>query len=152
MNADTAHVTTCSICSHIPERKEVELLHGTDRLPAEVELLRIIGGNGIYGAEQIRVCPECGTYYRFIHDHDSEAGLGIGYTDERITRINAESAARELERAERDARAALQYWTQPSGAAYGKQATIFAAEAREEIERVSTELAKLRQQLDRGIP
>ena len=83
----------CNLCKHIPSRMEVEILHTPDRLPEEIERLEIIGGNHADSTlGQLRKCPECGTYYRWLHDHDSESGSGYGYTDEGIERISPKQA------------------------------------------------------------
>ncbi len=76
---------SCSICKNIPEYKFVEILHTDERIPQEIDELQIVGGNSFIG--EIRKCSLCGTYYEFIHDHDSESGVGYGYTDESIRRI-----------------------------------------------------------------
>lgn len=82
--------TECKICKNIPEHKLIDKLHTKERLPEEVEELQIIGG---YAHDcQIRKCTLCGTYYRYYYDHDSESGVGYGYTDESIKRINPERA------------------------------------------------------------
>ena len=80
----------CKICVNIPDYKLVDKLHTKERLPEEVEGLQIIGG---YAHDcQIRKCTLCGTYYRYYYDHDSESGVGFGYTDESIKRITPERA------------------------------------------------------------
>lgn len=134
---------TCSICGHLPEFKKVELLHGAERLPEEVGRLRIVGGAGIYGADQIRVCPECGTYYRFIHDHDSEAGLGEGYTDEMIGRLTVGLALEELRKIERGLRASIEWWAVEVAKGSGAHAERFLVEHKRELEQVSAEISKL---------
>ena len=68
----------------------VEKLHTKERLPKEVEELQVIGGYPINC--QVRKCTLCGTYYEYYYDHDSESGVGIGYTDESIKRITPEQA------------------------------------------------------------
>ena len=80
------------ICKNIPDDKTIEALQTEDRLPKEVNELQIIGGN--ISISQLRKCPQCGTYYIFIHDHDSESGVGYGHTDESIKRIDPISAQR----------------------------------------------------------
>ena len=80
----------CKICKNIPEYKLVDKLRTDERLPKEVEELQIIGG---YAHDcQIRKCTLCGVYYRYYYDHDSESGVGYGYTDESIKRITPERA------------------------------------------------------------
>ena len=82
--------TECKICKNISEHKLIDKLHTKERLPEEVEELQMIGG---YAHDcQIRKCTICGTYYRYYYDHDSESGVGYGYTDESIKRINPERA------------------------------------------------------------
>ena len=80
----------CKICQNIPDYKFADKLHKKERLPKEVEELQVIGG---YAHDcQIRKCTLCGTYYRYYYDHDSESGVGYGYTDESIRRISSERA------------------------------------------------------------
>jgi len=80
----------CKICLNIPDNKLVDKLHKTERLPEEVKDLEVIGG---YAHDcQIRKCTLCGTYYRYYYDHDSESGVGYGYTDESIKRLSTERA------------------------------------------------------------
>ena len=94
----TTHFKRCSICKHIPEHKFVETLHTEARLPEQVDQLEILGGYGFYGSPQVRKCPLCKTYYTYLHDHDSESGVGIGWTDQEIQRITPESALNVMER------------------------------------------------------
>jgi len=80
----------CKICQNIPDYKFVDKLHKKEQLSKEVEELQVIGG---YTHDcQIRKCSLCGTYYRYYYDHDSESGVGYGYTDESIRRISSERA------------------------------------------------------------
>ena len=90
----------CPICRHIPDHKFVETLHTDPRLPEQVKRLEILGGYGFHGHgnEQVRKCPLCKTYYTYLYDHDSESGVGIGWTDEEITRITPESALDVMDR------------------------------------------------------
>jgi hypothetical protein len=84
------NATKCKRCKNIPEHKLIDKLRTKERLPEEVEDLQIIGG---YTHDcQIRKCTLCGTYYRYYYDHDSESGVGYGYTEESIKRINLERA------------------------------------------------------------
>ncbi|MBP7633438.1 hypothetical protein KBA41_04675 [Candidatus Ozemobacteraceae bacterium] len=136
-------IKSCSICKHLPEYQKVELLHGTELLPAEVGRLRIVGGAGIYGADQIRVCQECGTYYRFIHDHDSEAGMGEGYTDEMIGRLTVGQALEALREIERGLHASIAWWAGEVAKGSGAHAERFLAEKKMELEQVSAEIVKL---------
>ena len=103
---------SCSICSGIPEYKFVETLHTDERLPEEVDQLLVIGGYGLYGCEQVRKCPQCGTFYQFLHDHDSESGVGYGYTDEAITRLTPEQALHLIERTLKTTRHDSAYWSE----------------------------------------
>lgn len=92
-------MSACSICKKIPERIEVETLHTPDRLPKEVEKLATIGGMcSDYALGEVRVCPMCGTHYLYYRDHDSESGVGIGYTDESIKRVSVERAKEAIEK------------------------------------------------------
>ena len=80
----------CKICQNIPDYKFADKLHKKEQLPDEVGDLQVIGG---YTHDcQIRKCPLCGTYYRYYYDHDSESGVGYGYTDESVKRISPERA------------------------------------------------------------
>ncbi len=100
----------CSICKGIPEYKFVETLHTDERLPEEVDQLLVIGGYGLYGCEQVRKCPECGTFYSFLHDHDSESGVGYGYTDEAIQRLTPEKALDLIEKTLKTSKHDVAYW------------------------------------------
>ena len=83
-------ITECKICKNIPDYKFADKLHKKELLPEEVGQLKVIGG---YAHDcQIRKCTLCGTYYRYYYDHDSESGVGYGYTDEFIKRITPERA------------------------------------------------------------
>jgi len=82
--------TKCKICKIIPDYKSVEKLHTDERLPKEVKELQIIGGYPINC--QVRKCTLCGTYYNYYYDHDSQSGVGEGYTDESIERITPKKA------------------------------------------------------------
>ena len=96
----TTDYRNCPICQHIPDHKFVETLHTDARLPEQVDQLEILGGFGFhgYGNEQVRKCPLCQTYYTYLYDHDSESGVGIGWTDQEIQRITPESALDVMER------------------------------------------------------
>jgi len=98
----------CAVCGEILPYRLVDILHTNDRLPDAVDRLAVIGGIGIYGAEQVRKCPACAVYFAWLHDHDSQAGLGPGYTDEVIRRIDTEEARRLIEAAIRWISAAAQ--------------------------------------------
>ena len=100
----------CSTCSNIPDSKFVETLHTSERLPKEVDDLLVIGGYGLYGCEQVRKCSECGTFYSFLHDHDSESGVGYGYTDEAIVRLSPEKALELIERTLKTSTHDVAYW------------------------------------------
>jgi len=96
----TSDHRSCPICMHIPDHKAVETLHTDARLPEQVDQLEDLGGWGFhgYGNEQVRKCPLCKTYYSYLCDHDSESGVGIGWTDQEIQRITPESALAVMER------------------------------------------------------
>lgn len=80
----------CKIRRNIPDYKSADKLHKKERLPEEVDEPQVIGG---YTHDcQIRKCTLCGTYYRYYYDHDSESGVGYGYTDESVRRISSERA------------------------------------------------------------
>ncbi|MCP5100840.1 MAG: hypothetical protein GY943_35260 [Chloroflexi bacterium] len=101
---------TCKICRYIPAQKFVETLHTSERLPEQVNQLLVIGGYGLYGSEQLRKCPECGTYYSFLHDHDSESGVGYGYTDEGIVRLDFVAALALIKKTIVSSQKAITYW------------------------------------------
>ena len=101
----------CSICKHIPDHKFVETLHTEARLPKQVDQLEILSGYGFYGSPQVRKCPLCKTYYTYLHDHDSESGVGIGWTDEEIQRLTPESALDVMARVLEDCRHSLKHFT-----------------------------------------
>ena len=44
----------------------------------------------------LKRCPECATYYKYHYDHDSESGVGYGWTDEILLRLNPDEARDEL--------------------------------------------------------
>ncbi|HOY68233.1 MAG TPA: hypothetical protein PLP29_15235 [Candidatus Ozemobacteraceae bacterium] len=134
---------SCHLCGPIPDFQKVELLHGKERLPEQVGRLERIAGSGVYGAEELRVCRACGCYFLFLHDHDSEAGMGEGYSDEAITRIDTDRALRELDRLEREAHASELHWGSPAAAGYGTVAERFRNEAREELVRIGRERMRL---------
>ena len=102
----------CPLCSGIPEYKFVETLHTDERLPEQVEQLLVLGGYGLYGSEQVRKCPECGTFYSFLHDHDSESGMGYGYTDEAIKRLTPEQALDLIEKTCKSSEQEAAYWSE----------------------------------------
>ncbi|MFC1671421.1 hypothetical protein ACFL20_13590, partial [Spirochaetota bacterium] len=123
----------CEICKNIPDYKLVEILHTAERLPEEVELLLIIGGIPLHGAPpQVRKCPLCSTYYTYIHDHDSEAGVGCGYTDEEITRLSDEEALKFLKGGLEACQESLEYWKEDYNRYGEKHAKEFILEHEEE--------------------
>lgn len=138
---------SCSICSGIPEYKFVETLHTSERLPEEVDQLLVIGGYGLYGCEQVRKCPECGTFYSFLHDHDSESGVGYGYTDEAIQRLSPEKALDLIEKTLKLTTHDLAYWDEKRKR---KGAIIppFLDKQRAEVKLLETERDALRKKLD----
>jgi len=133
----------CSICKHIPDHKFVETLHTEERLPKQVDQLEILGGYGFYGSPQVRKCPLCKTYYTYLHDHDSESGVGIGWTDEEIQRLTPESALDVMARVLEDCRHSLQHFTkkhdQPSITKHTQQ-----------VNRLIQEIASLKKLLSVG--
>lgn len=133
----------CSLCGKIPDLLKVELLHSEERLPVEVDKLRCIGGPGNYSSPQIRVCPECGTYFNFIHEHDSEAGMGEGYTDEIISRIMPDRVLVSLENARQDTVSGLEYWKKSLSEGYCVE------HAKEAIAKDQAELASIASEIDR---
>ena len=152
--ADLTKATTdhenCSICRHIPDHKFVETLHTDARLPEQVAQLEILGGYGIYGYEQVRKCHLCKTYYTYLSDHDSESGVGIGWTDEEIQRITPESALKVMEQVLETSQHALEYWTkkfQETQDSYAQQAMT---ESAQEVNRLIQEIASLKKFLGIG--
>lgn len=133
----------CSLCGKIPDIVKVELLHSDERLPSEVDNLLCIGGSGNYSCPQIRVCPECGTYFNFIHEHDSEAGMGEGYTDEVISRITPDRVSASLEAARRDVVSSLEYWKKSLSEGYCVD------HAKEAIAKEKAELASINSEITR---
>lgn len=134
----------CCLCGKIPDLITVELLHSDERLPPEVDRLRIIGGYCRYDSPQIRVCPECGTYYEFIHEHDSEAGMGEGYTDESIARITSDKAAASLEKARHSTALSIEYWqTSLAKGDYVEHAKKTIPEEQAELAAIEREIALL---------
>ena len=133
----------CRVCSTIPQSMRVELLHGSDRLPEATSSLVVVGGEGIYGAEQLRRCPSCGAYFSWIHDHDSEAGLGVGWTDEVIARLDPRGARDLATRAAARARLSIAYWATAEGRATFRDWPRRLDDCREELTRLEEELANL---------
>ncbi|MFQ5568897.1 MAG: hypothetical protein ACE5G0_04430 [Rhodothermales bacterium] len=139
--------STCSICSGIPDRKFVETLHTDERLPEQVEQLLVLGGYGQHGSEQVRKCPECGTYYSYLYDHDSESGMGYGYTDEAITRLTPEQALDLIEKTCKNTEHEIAYW---SGQRYDYPRPDFARMHRGWLEQLVREREALRSLLGRN--
>jgi hypothetical protein len=152
--ADSTKSTTdyrnCPICRHIPDHKFVETLHTDARLPEQVDQLEILGGYGFYGYEQVRKCPLCKTYYTYLSDHDSESGVGIGWTDEEIRRITPESALKVMERVLKSSQGALEYWTRKFQETQDPQAQQSITGHTQEVNRLSQELASLKELLGIG--
>lgn len=137
----------CDICKHIPSSMEVEILHTEERLPKQVDELEIIGGhNADYGLGQIRKCPKCETYYLWFHDHDSESGVGYGYTDESIDRV---TNGRALEAIEKNL-SALKTWAMMAGkeAKDPDQHDAVRASATKRLNRYQEERNRLKQERD----
>ena len=137
----------CAICKGIPDYKFVETLHTDERLPEEVEQLDVLGGYGLYGCEQVRKCPTCGAYYSFLHDHDSESGVGYGYTDEAITRLTPEKALDLIEKTMKTSQSGIEYWS-TQGDPGGKRPD-FLARHQKELKLLQRERRALLKQLDR---
>lgn len=140
----------CAICKHIPDKKFVETLHTDERLPEQVSQLAVIGGYGLYGSEQVRKCPECDTYYSFLHDHDSESGVGFGYTDEAIVRLDFKNALELIESTIKSAHRAIAYWQKEEEEGISKMAPKFTQQHRDELHALEVEKAFLIQKLDKG--
>jgi len=136
------NVPACEVCRDIPERMMVETLHTPDRLPAAVERLTVIGGAGTYGCEQLRKCPACGAYFSYINDHDSEAGLGYGYTDEAVRRLSRDEARELASQAAQSARASIRYW-ESEATSYGEAAARYAAKAKLDLQQLEAEVRRL---------
>ena len=140
----------CPICTHIPDHKFVETLHTDARLPEQVDQLEIIGGYGFYGYDQVRKCRLCKTYYTYLHDHDSESGVGFGYTDEEIQRITPEIALKVMNRILESSQSTLEYWTkkfQETQDSYAQQSITRHAQ---EVNRLIQEIAALKKLLSIG--
>ena len=140
----------CPICKHIPDHKFVETLHTNARLPKQVDQLEILGGYGLYGHEQVRKCPLCKTYYTYLSDHDSESGVGFGYTDEEITRITPERTLDVMERALESSQHALEYWTKRVEEAQDWYAQQAMTKQTQEVNRLTEELVSLKKLLSIG--
>ena len=138
--------TDCAICKGIPDYKFVETLHTSERLPEEVDQLEVIGGYGLYGCEQVRKCPLCGTFYSFLHDHDSESGMGYGYTDEAIKRLTPEQAVDMIERTMKTSKSGIEYWSKKGDP--GGERPDFLKMHQEEVKRLKREIRALRKQFD----
>ncbi len=138
--------STCAICKGIPDYKFVETLHTKERLPEEVKQLLVIGGYGLYGSEQVRKCPTCGSYYAFLHDHDSESGVGYGYTDDSIERLTPEKVLDLIEKTLKSTRRAIAYWSKQGEA--GTKRPDFLGKHQKEFKQLEKERQALRKQLD----
>ena len=146
----TAAHERCSICRQIPEHKFVETLHTEARLPEQVDQLEILGGYGIYGHEQVRKCPLCKTYYTYLSDHDSESGVGIGWTDEEIQRITPESALNVMERILKGSQGAREYWAKKFQETQDSYAQQEITRHTQEVNRLIQEIASLKKLLGIG--
>ena len=140
----------CSICKHIPDHKFVETLHTDARLPEQVDQLEILGGYGLYGHEQVRKCPLCKTYYTYLSDHDSESGVGIGWTDEEIQRITPESALNVMECILKSSQNVLEQWTKKFQETQDSYAQHGITKHTQEINRLIQELTFLKKLLNIG--
>ena len=140
----------CSICKHIPDHKFVETLHTDARLPEQVDQLEILGGYGTYGHEQMRKCHLCKTYYTYLSDHDSESGVGIGWTDEEIQRITPETALYVMERVLKASQGDREYWTKKFQETRDSHAQQSITRHTQEVNRLIQELASLKKRLSIG--
>jgi hypothetical protein len=140
----------CAICKHIPDHKFVETLHTDARLPEQVDQLEILGGYGFYGYAQVRKCPLCKTYYTYLWDHDSESGVGIGWTDQEIQRITPETALNVMERVLTDSQGNLEYWTKEFQKTQDSHAQQSITRHTQEVNRLIQELASLKKFLRIG--
>jgi hypothetical protein len=75
----------CSVCESIPDLISVDTLHHSDDFPGAVAGLAVVSGETWEG--QLRRCPGCGAHFVYTYDHDSQSGVGYGYTDETIERL-----------------------------------------------------------------
>jgi rubrerythrin len=146
----TTGFKSCSICKHIPDHKFAETLHTDARLPTQVDQLEILGGYGIHGYEQVRKCPLCKTYYTYLYDHDSESGVGIGWTDEEIQRITPESALKVMERVLTDSQSILEQCTKEFQKTQDSHAQQAITRHSQEVNRLIQELASLKKILSLG--
>ena len=105
-------------------------------------------GYGLYGSEQVRKCPECGAFYSFLHDHDSESGMGYGYTDEAIKRLTPEQALDLIEKTCKSSEHEIAYW---SGRREDYPRPDFAGMHREWLKQLEREREALRSLLDRNL-
>ena len=128
---------SCPLCSSIPDSLQVEPLHTPERLPDAVDKLEIIGGYTLEG--QVRKCPACGAWFIYTHDHDSQSGVGYGYTDEGVYRTTADAAKARLEKALERARKSLAEFTKSEPRDYYAS---MAESAAEEIGRLEDELKR----------
>jgi hypothetical protein len=148
----TADHKNCSICKYIPDHKFVETLHTNGQLPEQVDQLEILGGYGFYGMgmEQVRKCPLCKTYYTYLYDHDSESGVGIGWTDQEIQRITPESALAVMERVLQTCQGAREHWTKEFQETQDSHAQQTMTEYTQQVNRLIQEIASLKQLLGIG--
>jgi hypothetical protein len=80
--------TVCSGCGAIPDYLQVDTLHEPDAFPtALVAGLAVVSGDAWDG--QRRRCVVCGAHFEYTYDHDSQSGVGYGYTDETNERLFA---------------------------------------------------------------
>jgi hypothetical protein len=146
----TGEHENCQICKYIPDHKFVEILHTNARLPKQVDQLEILGGYGFYGYKQVRKCPLCKTYYTYLSDHDSESGVGFGWTDQEIQRLMPESAPNVLERVLADAQSNLEYWTRKVEETQDADAQASITRHSQEVNRLIQEIAFLKKRMDIG--
>lgn len=75
----------CELCALLPDRLAVDTLQAPDAFPAAARRLEPVAGERSEG--QVQRCPNCGAHFLYTFDHDSESGVGYGYTEETLERL-----------------------------------------------------------------
>lgn len=87
-------LSECTICSSWPEQLHEDLStnssNTSSRFPPEVEQLKYVCGQRRYDSPEIKICPQCGTYYKIVNEYEWTT---IGdYDDDYLTRLTPKEA------------------------------------------------------------
>jgi len=75
----------CHVCATWPDRLIVDTLWEPASFPSAARTLEVVSGER--WEEQLQRCPHCGAHYAYTFDHDSQSGVGLGYTEETLERL-----------------------------------------------------------------